>query len=228
MKGNLIAVNGVIGSGKDTFAQVFTENGYVKMSFATALKDAVSAIFGWDRIMLEGLTEESRNFRETPDQYWTDKLGFRVTPRWVLQNFGTDIVRRHLDDNMWVYALEKKLYDALNHGINVIITDCRFINELNMIRSNNGMIVEVQRNVPAWYHEAKHYNLKLQTYELTLNNQLTVSPELPVLPSVLQNIHVSEYSWIGINNPHYVVHNNSTVESLQEKALQILQGQKRP
>ena len=228
MTGKLIAVNGVIGSGKDTFAQVFTDNGYIKMSFATALKDAVSSIFGWDRIMLEGLTEESRNFRETPDPFWTDKLGFRVTPRWVLQNFGTDIVRRHLDNNIWVYSLEKKLYTALSSGSNVIITDCRFINELKMVREKNGIIIEVQRNVPAWYYEAKNYNLKLQSYELTLNNNLTVSPEIPVLPSVLQNIHASEYSWIGVNNPHYVVHNDSTVESLQEKSFQILQGQKRP
>ncbi|AXC38729.1 UNVERIFIED_ORG: hypothetical protein [Escherichia phage CMSTMSU] len=34
---------------------------------------------------------------------------------------------------------------------NIIITDCRFPNELKMIRSLNGIVIEVQRTLPHWY-----------------------------------------------------------------------------
>ena len=64
MKRNIVAINGTIGSGKDTFAQAFIDNGYTRLSFAKNLKDTVSAIFGWDREMLEGTTPESRKIRE--------------------------------------------------------------------------------------------------------------------------------------------------------------------
>lgn len=82
MERQIIAINGTIGSGKDTFGETFINNGYTRMSFATNLKDSVAAIFGWDREMLEGSTKESRKIREEPDQYWCDKLGRNdVSPR---------------------------------------------------------------------------------------------------------------------------------------------------
>jgi hypothetical protein len=62
---NIIGICGPIGSGKDTIADILIkERGYIKLSFASALKDAVSAIFGWDRNMLEGADSESRLWRE--------------------------------------------------------------------------------------------------------------------------------------------------------------------
>ena len=53
----IIGVCGFIGSGKDTVAdylQNFHE--FRRESFASTLKDAVAAVFGWDRTMLEGRT----------------------------------------------------------------------------------------------------------------------------------------------------------------------------
>ncbi|AXC38730.1 UNVERIFIED_ORG: hypothetical protein [Escherichia phage CMSTMSU] len=47
MERQIIAINGTIGSGKDTFGETFINNGYTRMSFATNLKDSVAAIFGW-------------------------------------------------------------------------------------------------------------------------------------------------------------------------------------
>ena len=68
--GILIGVVGFMGSGKDTVADMLIERGFIKDSFARTLKDAASALFGWDRDMLNGTTNESRKGREQPDPYW--------------------------------------------------------------------------------------------------------------------------------------------------------------
>ena len=53
----LIGLVGLIGSGKDTVAERLVMNhNFRKDSFARSLKDAVSVIFGWDRQLLEGVT----------------------------------------------------------------------------------------------------------------------------------------------------------------------------
>ena len=55
----IIGFVGLIGSGKDTCADILvSEGGYKRVSFATTLKDTVSAVFGWDREMLEGNSSE--------------------------------------------------------------------------------------------------------------------------------------------------------------------------
>lgn len=204
MKRNIVAINGTIGSGKDTFAEAFINNGYTKMSFAKNLKDTVSAIFGWDREMLEGTTPESRKLREIPDPYWCEKLERNdISPRWILQNFGTNVLRKYFHNDIWVFSLEKTMQSIDG---NIIITDCRFSNELNMIRNNNGTIIEVQRTLPYWYGYAVEYNLK----------------NITMLPTELENVHESEWAWIGINNPDYIIKNTGTKQDLQEKAHKII------
>lgn len=209
MERKLVAINGTIGSGKDTFSQVFIDNGFYRVSFAETLKDAVAAIFGWDREMLEGTTDEARKIREQPDEYWSSKLGRDITPRWVLQNLGTDVLRRHFHDNIWVFAAENKIRNLPHER--VIITDCRFPNELKMIRDNAGTIIEVQRVLPSWYHTAFKYNLLVES-----------GIEGLVLPSEMEGVHSSEYGWVGINRPDYIVENNSTIDSLHSQAYTIL------
>lgn len=210
MNKNVVAICGVIGSGKNTLAKAFIDYGYVPVSFAKTLKDVVSSVFGWDRKLMEGDTIESRNFRDKVDLFWTEKLGFEVTPRFMLQYFGTDLLRKHFDDKIWIYSLEKQIQN-LNSN-NIIITDCRFPNELLMIKSLNGKIIEVQKNLPEWYDYCKEYNLALAK-----NNHLSME-----VPSKKFNIHSSEYSWIGINEPDFIVKNDSTVETLLYKGRVIL------
>lgn len=223
MERKIVAINGTIGSGKDTFSQVFIDNGYQRVSFAETLKDAISVIFGWDREMLEGSTDESRKIRETPDEYWSHKLGKPITPRWVLQNFGTDVCRKNFHDNIWVFSLEKRIRDF--GDTNIIITDCRFPNELKMIRENSGTIIEVQRVLPDWYWDAYSYNLeterKLAGYPLTddFDKAFAITQNTP---ESMKNIHSSEYSWVGVNRPDFIVENTGTLEFLHNQAYTIL------
>ena len=68
----IIGVCGLIGGGKGTVGDILVDNyGFKKLSFADKLKDAVADMFDWDRDLLEGITDESRNWREKKDEFWS-------------------------------------------------------------------------------------------------------------------------------------------------------------
>jgi len=71
---NTIGLLGNIGSGKNTVAQYLATKGCIPTSFAGPLKDLCANVFGWDRDLLEGETDESRQFRETVDMFWSKKI----------------------------------------------------------------------------------------------------------------------------------------------------------
>ena len=75
----LIGICGLIGSGKDTVAsRLVKKHGFKRDSFAKSLKDAVGDIFNWDRKLLEGKTKKSREWREQPDKFWSEKMGKEI------------------------------------------------------------------------------------------------------------------------------------------------------
>ena len=138
----LIGLVGLIGSGKDTVAnRLVTKHGYKRDSFADPLKDAVSKIFNWDRELLEGNTKISREWREAPDEFWSKKFNKEITPRWVLQYFGTEVMRGQMHDAIWVDSLI-----ARYKGEKTVVSDTRFQNEIKTIKAHGGVIVLVKRN----------------------------------------------------------------------------------
>jgi hypothetical protein len=150
----IIGVCGLIGSGKGTVADFLVDDyGFVKVSFADALKDSVALLFNWDRKLLEGDTEESRAWREQKDDFWSNELDKEVTPRLVLQLFGTECMRHGFYDGIWVSLVKKKLLESTG---NFVLPDTRFLNEMNMIRSLGGLIWEVQRELPDWFQKYKN------------------------------------------------------------------------
>ena len=194
----IIGICGLIGSGKDTAADYLVNIHHFKReSFASTLKDAVSDVFGWDRDMLEGKTQASRDWREQVDTWWANRLDMpHLTPRWILQHWGTDVLRNHFHDDMWIASLENKLRTSTD---NIVISDCRFPNEIKGLQAQGARIVWVQRGiVPHWYSIAEQANrgdLKAQGW-LKDNN-----------------IHASEYSWAGTTFDQ-IIQNNSTFDSL--------------
>jgi hypothetical protein len=170
----IIGVCGDIGSGKDTLASVLIEEkGYTKLSFASSLKDAVSAIFGWDREMLEGLTKESREWRETVDKWWSKRLDIPcLTPRWVLQNWGTELFRNNFHQDIWLASVENKINKMDNK--NIVITDCRFPNEIETIRKLGGKVICIKRDSCKGGHHASDIAWKNAVFDIVIENNGTL------------------------------------------------------
>jgi hypothetical protein len=208
----IIGIAGFIGSGKDTIANhLTTTHHFKKMSFASSLKDAVSNIFGWDREMLEGATKSSREWREQRDEWWSTRLNMEITPRWVLQNLGTEVLRKNFNDDIWIASLEYKLSRATD---DIVISDVRFKNEVEAIKSVGGTVIRVVRGPePVWYDAAKHYNRGPDG-----------NPKWSLSKSKLDKlgIHPSEYSIVGANFDA-VVDNNSTIDHLYTQVNDLVQ-----
>ena len=138
----LIGLVGFIGSGKGTVADILVKkHNFTKLSLADTLKDATAVIFGWPRHLLEGDTDESRAWRETPDEWWSSRFEYEFTPRLALQMMGTEAGRDVFHQDIWLRSLERRmeLYP------NVVIADVRFPNEIEFIQSEGGFIVRVNR-----------------------------------------------------------------------------------
>ena len=147
----IIGICGFIGSGKDTIADYLVNlHGFRRESFANSLKDAVAQVFGWDRTMLEGRTKQAREWREQVDPWWAQRLDMpTLTPRWVLQYWGTEVCRKGFHDDIWIAALEARL---ARRSDNTVISDVRFPNEVKAIRAQGGKIIWIQRGtIPHWY-----------------------------------------------------------------------------
>lgn len=144
----IIGITGAIGSGKDTIAEyLIKHHGFKRLSFAGKVKDVAHVVFGWDRELLEGLTKESRAWREVVDPYWG------ISPRTALQRIGTEMFRAHIHPDTWVKAVVAQINAAPSH--NYVITDCRFENEVRAITDYGGTIWSVERGViPSWAEEA--------------------------------------------------------------------------
>lgn len=202
----IVGVCGFIGSGKDTVADYLcTFHGFKRLSFAASLKDAVAAVFGWDRELLEGTTKSSREWREVRDEWWSNRLGMDITPRKVLQYWGTEVCRNGFHSDIWVASVENKLRTTSD---NIVITDCRFINEVKAIKNAAGITCRVERGArPEWYDAAVAYN-----------KGPNGNPEWSLSKVKLEKlkIHASEYSSVGLNYDHYI-QNNGTIDDLHKQ-----------
>lgn len=212
MKKDIFGVVGFLGSGKNTVGDfLIKELGYQRDSFAGPLKDAVSVVFGWNRELLEGETKESREWRDQPDEWWEERLDWanhklnymkrRFTPRLALQLWGTDVLRVGFFNDIWIASLEYRLKDVNR----IVVTDCRFPNEIKTIRKMGGKVIRVKRGPePDWWETAE-----------AANSDFTHAPECA---KALDNlgIHISEWAWIG-QEFDATITNDGTLAELEEQ-----------
>ena len=196
----IIGICGLIGSGKGTVADhLIDQHNFQKISFADKLKDAVAEMFDWPRHMLEGVTPQSRDWRERPDAFWSNELDSLITPRYVLQVFGTECMRQGFYDGIWVSLVKKKIQE--NPTTNWVIPDTRFPNEVDMIKSVGGQVWCIQRGEnPQWFDDYK------------LNG---IEPK---------EIHASEWAWAN-SAFDLVIENNASMGELHQKIVDCITDQ---
>lgn len=124
----LIAFLGKKRSGKTTCADYLVNKGFKKVNFKDALIDELKENF-------------PDLLREIGDDF-NDKTPVR---RALLQNYGTE-VRRRDDEDYWVKKWEQRAYGAeLTTNVDIVVDDCRFLNEAEIIKKYNGIIIKVER-----------------------------------------------------------------------------------
>jgi hypothetical protein len=148
----VIGFTAKVGGGKDTAGLLITkaleEKGYrvTKISFAKCLKDICTMMFGWDRERLEHdfAYKEGNTLDDGSPDPACEMLG--KTRRVVMQELGTEAMRNGLHYDVWIIALKLAImrgdYDDYDYGL---LTDCRFINELQFVRDLDGTLIRLER-----------------------------------------------------------------------------------
>lgn len=135
----LLGLSGKKRSGKSTVANhLKTRYNFVEISFAYPLKEYIGrGVFGLNDDQLYG----SEEVREAVDPRWG------LSPRAILQKVGTDLLRDGLDEDIWVKVAANKINEicAKNPNARIVVSDCRFPNEIETLRKLGGYGVRVTR-----------------------------------------------------------------------------------
>lgn len=126
---------GVIGSGKDYQSQLAVDDGAEHLAFADGVRDDVWAILGWKPL-------NDTEYVAFKKLVFTNVDGSTFTGRDILQRYGTD-VRRHEYSDVWCKRLVDSMQD-LEKDSRVVISDCRFTNEVEYLKSLKYMDIEVE------------------------------------------------------------------------------------
>lgn len=161
----IVGVAGLKGSGKSTLADYLVKNhNFVELSFASVLKEILTSLFVLDMdLFVDADKKEQRietlSSNNDDDDVNSERVKLFITPRILMQRFGTDILRDQLEKvfpememkvtsdqtvkSVFVYCLLKKLQKMLSEekkrqrngadGLKIVISDIRFEDELRAI-----------------------------------------------------------------------------------------------
>jgi hypothetical protein len=136
----VICLVGHAGAGKDTVAQILCSvYGLRNVALSTPLKLVCTIIYG---LSVEQLSDPQ--LKEVEDPRW------EKSPRRLMQLTGTEALREVVDDHVWIkaarLAIDRELAHAACHG--VVVTDCRFQNEVDFFKKTYGdacKVVKIER-----------------------------------------------------------------------------------
>ena len=109
--------------------------------------------------------------------------------------------RKAFHDDIWIASLENKLRNSKD---DIVISDCRFPNEIKSIKDAGGIVIRVRRgDEPEWYKDAANMNAgdRCMNYALAKNRMSKLG------------IHASETAWVGTKFDA-VMDNNGTIDDL--------------
>jgi hypothetical protein len=128
---SIIAFTGLAGAGKSTAAAHLVERyGYTRVRFAGPLK-AMLAALGCTHAEIDG------PLKDQPSDLLCGK-----TPRYAMQQLGTEFGRNAIGGDLWIRAWQAAV--ARTPGP-IVVDDARFPNEAAAIRSAGGTIIRIER-----------------------------------------------------------------------------------
>ena len=157
----IIGFAGKARSGKDTAGKYLVDNyQFLRYSFAQPLKDATKIMFH--------LTDKQIKDKEKPAEPWGR------SPRELYQKVGTDIAR-NIDVNVWVKGAD--IFRQENPGRSIVITDVRFSNEADWIRSHGGVVIFLESKTRGIHEHTGHSSengLTGEDVDLIMENDGTI------------------------------------------------------
>lgn len=194
MNTKIIAFSGRKQSGKTICSEflkgLLLSNGYSDVeiyNFADPLKEDICMnMFGLSYAQCYG---EDHNKNELVDAYWENK---QLTARDLMQLIGTDLFRK-LNNNVWVNALINKIKKSKLQV--VIVSDCRFPNEIEAIKNNEGIVFRLNRNP----HKSEHISESIldacrydwNNFNAIINNEhMTVREQYDKLKKLMLHFNV--------------------------------------
>ena len=139
----LIGFSGKKGSGKSYFANYLVNNKlFIKLSFASPLKEITKILFNLsDEDVKDPIKKELINPK------------FNASPRELMQWLGTDIMREEFNKkfnysgSIWIDSVKDKVKTLLDDNKDVVIDDVRFQNEVDMIHSLGGIVINLRNDL---------------------------------------------------------------------------------
>lgn len=197
----LIGLIGLKGSGKDTLVNTLSvkygTNKIINLKFANGIKEMLSNYFDVPESVYESyILKEARIVQ-----------GTRLTVRELMIKIGSFF--REINPNFWVNCIlqQYKSVKSLYPISVVIITDCRYPNEIKAIIDNGGFILDVRRN--NLYSQEKRI---IKRYGVNFISRLLVKKINPLLT------HDSEWNYFNLSqhNQFPIIDNTVLSEGLEQ------------
>ena len=177
----IIGLSGYARSGKDSIAEyLVTDKGFVRVAFADSIKAAL--------IKLNPILEDGRTLNEHVKRFGWDTTKDRTETRRLLQVFGTEVGRDMFGNAFWVGLAFEKIYQY-PEDTNFVITDVRFPNEADAIRSRGGKVWRVEREgVPPVNNHISELAMDDYDFDLILRNNHSLDTLFSMVDNEYQNV----------------------------------------
>jgi len=134
----IIALTGPKTVGKTTVANAISDN-VDKIVYIMSFADPIRAMLG--SIGIDSINLLHQSFKEKPIE------GLGKSARELLQTLGTEWGRRMVSEDIWLWAMSKRLDKAESEGASIIIIDdCRFDNEADWVSNLGGSVILLERD----------------------------------------------------------------------------------
>lgn len=149
MRRKILGINGKIGSGKNAFAELFAKqlpNRVECHSMADKLREVIEVLF---EVKMTVTNEKGMPFCNTIYNFTQEQKNiylpkFKKTIGELMQYIGTDLLRNHLDEDIWVKTLfNDTMKNKIDNGMIIVIPDVRFKNEAKYILDEGGYLIRL-------------------------------------------------------------------------------------